>query len=251
MTQQPPSKPGSKDSSVLFSLKELMTLEEQRVQHELELERQAEAAILAREREEHARRVREDDERRAKEDEARRVAAQRAREEEARLEAIRHAEIERARLDAANAARLEELKREQAHQADLARLTQDRGKKRLRWLIAGTVALLVAVSVGGGLVIRAQAAHQRELEGRLASLESDRADLQAQADRATSPEERARLQAELDRKDQQIRDLQSQGATKPPPTATTAARPIPHPTATTTATQKPCVKDMDPLNPCL
>ena len=78
-----------KESSVLFSLKELMNLEENRIKEE-------EAEKAARARAEAERKAREDAERRAaeerrlrEEEEARRGEEQRKREELARVEAIR------------------------------------------------------------------------------------------------------------------------------------------------------------------
>lgn len=240
-----------KDSSVLFSLKELMTLEQDRVRQEEELERKAEEAILTRQREEHARQVRAEEERARVEAEQRRQIEQRAREEQARIEAIRQAEIERARLDAENAARLEQMKRQQEHEAELVRLSQDRGKKRLRGLVAGTIVMLVVALGAGAFVIRGQMERQRALEGQLAGLESDRNALQQKFNDAPTPEQRAALQAQLDEKDQQIKALQARGAATPQIATATTARPIPTVRATATATATPCAKDYDPLNPCL
>lgn len=245
-----------KESSVLFSLKELMTLEQDRVRQEEDLERQAEAAIATRQREEQERRAREEEARMRAEEEARRQSEQRAREENARIEAIRQAEIERARLDAENAARLEQMKRLQDHEAELARLSQDRGKKRLRGIVAGTIALFVVALGAGGFVIHRQAEQQRALEGQLAGLESDRDALNDKLIHATTPEQRAALQAQLDQKDQQIQALQHQSSSTPKATATgtgtgaVTTRPVTTTRATATATV-PCPKDFDPLNPCL
>src|SRR5277367_2853584 len=96
-----------KESSVLFSLKELMNLEEDRIkQEEQEKRRQDEAATHA--RMEAERRVREEEESRIRAEEERRHAdEQRTREDAARLEAIHTAEIERTRLEAENSARLD------------------------------------------------------------------------------------------------------------------------------------------------
>ncbi|CAN5726654.1 hypothetical protein BH09MYX1_BH09MYX1_28780 [soil metagenome] len=241
-----------KESSVLFSLKELMTLEEDRVRHEEELEKRAGEAIALRQREEQDRRAREDEARMRTEAEERRQAEQRKREADARVDAIHQAEMERARLDAENSARLEQMTRLQAHETELLALNQDRGKKRLRAVVAGTIALLVVAIGVGGFVIHGQAERQRALEAQLSGLESDRDTLQHKIDGATTPEDRAALQAQLDLKDQQIKALQTQ-STQPQHTATTpTARPQPtvRTTATATATV-PCAKDFDPLNPCL
>ena len=240
-----------KDSSVLFSLQELMTLEKDRVRSEEELERRAEEAMLRQQREEHARRLADEETRQRDAEERRRRDEQRAREESARLDAIRQAEVERARLEAESAGRLEQLKRQQEHEKELATLHQDRGKKRLRIFAFSVVALLFVALTAGGVIIKTQADRQRALEGQLASLEGDRASLEVRIKGATSPEDRAELQRQLDEKDDAIKALQSKGTA---PTVKTASpqRVVPptHTTAATTASSKPC-NTFDPLDPCL
>jgi len=89
----------SKESSVLFSLRELMNLEEQRRAEEAadvarRAERQAEATLAA------ERRAREEEIARRRADEARaREEARESREEAAHLAALREAELERARRE--------------------------------------------------------------------------------------------------------------------------------------------------------
>lgn len=138
-----------KESSVLFSLKELMNLEEDRIkQEETARQRQADAANQARLDAE--RRAREAEEARlSAEEERRRTEEQRTREEAARLEAIRHAEIEKARLDAENAARTEQLKHQQEHERQIKALNQDKHKKRLTQIATGAGILLLVAVVGG------------------------------------------------------------------------------------------------------
>jgi len=240
-----------KDSSVLFSLQELMTLEKDRVRSEEELERRAEEAILRQQREEEARRLADEEARLRAAEERRRRDEQRAREEGARLDAIRQAEVERARLEAESAGRLEQLKRQQQHEKELATLHQDQGKKRLRIFAFSTVALLFIALAAGGVVIKTQSDRQHALEGQLASLESDRASLKDHLDKATTPEARAELQRQMDEKDNAIKALQTTGAaatTKP--TSTQRFVPPTRTTATTTASSKPC-NSFDPLDPCL
>ncbi len=88
-----------KESSVLFSLKELMNLEQDRIAQETaHQQRQARDARERREAEERAQR--EAEERRLREaEDARRADEQRKREDTARIEAIKHAEIERAKAN--------------------------------------------------------------------------------------------------------------------------------------------------------
>ena len=111
-----------KESSVLFSLNELMGLEEERIKEEEAAKAaQAEAERKAREAEEL--RLRQEEQRKLDEEEAKRRAAEMAvKEEEARLEAIRQAEIEKAKAEAENEARLLAMKEQQRHEAQLAAL---------------------------------------------------------------------------------------------------------------------------------
>ena len=89
-----------KESSVLFSLKELMNLEENRIKEE-EAEKDRRARHEAETRASAERAARDAEERRLREEEERRRSEeQRQREEAARLEAIRHGEIEKARAEA-------------------------------------------------------------------------------------------------------------------------------------------------------
>jgi colicin import membrane protein len=109
-----------KESSVLFSLKELMNLEEDRIKNE-EADRTAaaNAAEKARADAELAARNAEESRIRA-EEERRRVDEQRTREEAARLDAIRTAEIEKARIEAEQRARMEAMAAQQQHERSLA-----------------------------------------------------------------------------------------------------------------------------------
>jgi colicin import membrane protein len=139
----------AQDSSVQFSLNQLMSLERQRIREEDEARREAiEAAQRARldaERKAHA----EQDER-IRAEEARRRAEETARREEAvRHEAIRLAGVEKARIEAQQRARIAILEQEQRHERDLAALGQDAQKRRLQrtLLIGGALAVLL---LGGG-----------------------------------------------------------------------------------------------------
>lgn len=204
-----------KESSVLFSLKELMTLEENRIQEE-----EAEKARTAREqaearaaqerasREEEARRLQEEEDRRRQEE-------LRKREEEARVEAIRHGEIEKARTEAEHRARMEAMASQQAHAQQLAALDSDQTKKRLKLIVGIVSAVLVLGGIGIAVLWsgaeeekakREQVllAQQRESEQQLARLKAEfdaaqekqdelRRSLESAKDEAT----RAQLEAEL------------------------------------------------------
>ncbi len=241
-----------KESSVLFSLKELMNLEEDRIkQEETERQRQEQAVIQARLDAE--RKAREEEEARmAAAEEQRRQQEQRSREEMARLEAIRHAEVEKARLDAENAARLEQLRQQQAHDLNLTAIKQDKSKKNLLYIAVGVgVALVLAVAIGG-YAVKVQSDKAAALQAQLAQLVSDEADIKQKMASANA-EDRARLQEELDAKESAIQNLKDH----PNTVQTTAPVHASHPTGggNTTkpaTTSKPCnCTPGDPLCSCL
>ncbi len=120
------------ESSVMFSLKELMNLEEDRIKSEEDDRIKAQQDVeRGRVDAEHRAREAEDARLRADE-ERRRVDEQRGREEQARLEAIRHAEIEKSRAESEQRARMEEIARHQEHERQLAALKQSDGRNKLR-----------------------------------------------------------------------------------------------------------------------
>ncbi|HMY20764.1 MAG TPA: hypothetical protein PKA58_30780, partial [Polyangium sp.] len=139
------------DTSVLFSIKELMNDYETRV-----LEEQAEAARKAeaeeKAKQEALRLAREEEARLAHEERMRRIQIEAAqREEAARLEAIRLAALERARVEAEKQAQIELQKREQEHVLALEALRADEKKKKLeRSIRFGAVGgvLVVAAVIG-------------------------------------------------------------------------------------------------------
>jgi colicin import membrane protein len=140
------------ETSALFSLKELMRLEETRIAEEQEQRRrQAEAAERARKEAEQAARERELARVRL-EEERRRDEAARQREEAARLEAVRAAEVERVRLETVERAKLEALASQRAHEQHLAAIGAGKATKRLRWVTWLGAASLVAL-VGGGAAL--------------------------------------------------------------------------------------------------
>jgi colicin import membrane protein len=182
-----------KESSVLFSLKELMSLEEDRIRSE-EAERTAAAAAAEKARVDAERAARDAEEHRIRaEEERRRLEDQRSREEAARLEAIRVAEIEKARIDAEGRARMEAMAAQQAHERNLAAIKQDESKKSLRKTLIGIIAAVVVV---GGLAtflvvknyqdnqarIAAQAEEQRQLADEKAKLQEQAKAAQAKID---------------------------------------------------------------------
>ena len=179
-----------KESSVLFSLKELMSLEEDRIrQEDDEKKKREQAEVQARLDAE--RRTREAEEARlATEAERRRVEESRQREETARLEAMRQGEVERARHDAENQARLRAMQQQQDHERQLAALSQDKKKKQLTWLVVGIGALLIFGGVGAAYAIvsgqneaaRVQAEQTKALAEKQAQLDKLMGDLKTQQD---------------------------------------------------------------------
>ncbi|MBI4703712.1 MAG: hypothetical protein HY744_21590, partial [Deltaproteobacteria bacterium] len=138
------------DSSVLFSLKELMNIEEDRIRSEDD-ERHRTAAAAEQARIEAERRAREEEEARIRaEQERRRTEEQRAREEAARLDAMRQAEIERARTEAEQQARIQAMAAQQAHERELAMIKSDKTRRRMRLaLVAGSLIVVLGIGLGG------------------------------------------------------------------------------------------------------
>lgn len=133
-----------KESSVLFSLQELMNLEKSRVLEEQQDEkarREAEARARA-ESEARARQLEE--ERVRAEDERRRAAELRRRLEEAQIEAAKEAEIERARLAQQHILEMDALARKRQHEKELETIAAARPKGLPRAALFGVLAAMVA-----------------------------------------------------------------------------------------------------------
>jgi len=149
-----------KESSVLFSLKELMNLEENRIkEEEQEKERRARAEAERRARDEAERRAAEEKRLREEED-VRRAEDLRKKEEVARLEAIRMGEIEKAKAEAEHQARMQAMHAQQAHEQHLAALGSDSTKKRLKLIVGIVLGVFLVVLVGGGLAVRSSMQEQ-------------------------------------------------------------------------------------------
>ena len=177
-----------KESSVLFSLKELMNLEEDRIKQE-EASRRAQADAETQARLAAERRAREEEESRLRaDDERRRNDEQRMREDQARVEAIRHAEVEKARIDAEHNARLESLRHQQEHERHMKALSQDKHKKQLTIAAVGAAILLIVGGITGGLALKNandkaaadEARHQQELAEQKAQSDALQRQLEAQ-----------------------------------------------------------------------
>lgn len=206
-----------KESSVLFSLKELMGLEEDRIrEEEAQKEAAARAAQEAKLAAERAAREAEEARIRAEEEERQREE-QRRREDATRLEAIRVAEIEKARAEAEHQARLASVTAQQQHEAQMAALNQDRHKKRLQIMI-GVIAGVLLIGVVGGVAwyqdVTQKAAQRAALDAAEKKEQADKLErLQREFEMASRKEqelsrslasakddaERVRLQAELEK----------------------------------------------------
>lgn len=173
-----------RESSVLFSLNQLMSLEEQRIREEDEAKRQAiEAAQRARLDAEQ--RVRAEQEERIRSEEARRRAEESTRREEsARHEAMRLAGIERARIEAEQRAKIAILEQEQRHERDLAALGQDAQKRRLqRTLIIGGALAVAVLGGGAGLYFgKVQPEAEQARQEQLAEVARGKVELQTAKD---------------------------------------------------------------------
>lgn len=197
-----------KESSVLFSLKELMSLEEDRIKQEDDDRKRKEAAEAAA-REDAERRQREAEEARLRaEDERRRQEDQRQREEQARVEAIRQGEVEKARAEAENQARLRALGQQQEHERQIAVISQDKKKKQLTYIALGIGALLILGGAGGGFAFYKSAQEQaritalknQEIAEKQAQLDKLMGELKAQNDAiAQAQAEAASAKSEADR----------------------------------------------------
>lgn len=186
------------DTSVLFSINQLMNDYETRV-----LEEQAEEARKAeaeeRARQEAARLAKEEEARKAHEETMRRIREESAkREEEARLEAIRLAAVERARIEAEKQAHIEMQKREQEHALALAALKEDEKKKKLeRSIRMGAVAGVLAIAGALGLYFgKIKPDHEAHLAAQAASINAQ-------------TEETRRLEAQLAANDKRIKQAEN------------------------------------------
>jgi hypothetical protein len=202
-----------RENSVLFSLRELRTIEEERVQEEADAVREAEEARLraqmeaeqaARSAEEAKRRAAEEAERSARED-----AERQAREEQLRLEEAER----RARVEAQAQLERDRLAREMEIRAVEAK------NKKPTWLIALAAFLVLSVAGLGywGYTVMEEkeqqeklaAAYKEKVEKYQGDIDSLVNDIKASADQiaaAKSEEERLAAQAEMARKEKALKE---------------------------------------------
>jgi colicin import membrane protein len=135
-----------KESSVLFSLKELMSLEEGRIKEEEDAKRKK-AESEAQARLEAERRAREEEERKLRDEEERRRQDElRRKMEEAQIEAAKHAEIKKRELEEQHRLQMEAVAQQQAHERQIQQIQASKPKGAHWGLLAGVgVALLGAI----------------------------------------------------------------------------------------------------------
>jgi hypothetical protein len=178
-------------SSVLFSLNQLMKLEQDRVrEEELAAMRRAEAEAAARADAE--RRARLEQEALMRAEEARRRAEEAARREEAaRHQAIRLAEAERVRIETEQRARIKLIEQQQEHERRLAAIEHDAQKRRLKNILYGGAVIASLVFGGSAFAYfghykpHAEAARQQEMAA-IAAYESEVEKLKAEIARANN-----------------------------------------------------------------
>jgi colicin import membrane protein len=161
-----------KESSVLFSLKELMNIEEDRIKQEA-ADKEAKARSEREARELAERTAREAEQRRIREEEERkRNEESRVREEQARFEAIQKGELERARAEAEQKAKFEAMALQQKHEKELEAIRSHGDKKKLKFII-GAAAVLIIGGIGGGVMLYQQNAAETARKEALFQQERD------------------------------------------------------------------------------
>lgn len=141
------------DESVQFSLKELLKLEDERLEEQARVKQAGEAA-LAREREETRRREQLEAEAQARaEAETRERRRQTELEELARREAIEKAIVEQSRLEVEVRARADERERERRHELEVERLRNEGKKGQSLGSLIGAAAMGGVIMLVVGLAI--------------------------------------------------------------------------------------------------
>ena len=240
------------ESSVLFSLSELMDLESERLADE-ESARQAEVRAQERARHQEERRLRDAEAARLlRAEEERRQADLERREEAARFGAIAQAELERVRLTSQNELRLRLLAESQKDEQNLAFERESRAKKRLRQIVAVSILLTTGAVLGGYLWANAA---KREAQAQLAQMEFEVAERRRSFDEQIGrmTEQMNRLDAlDASRREQMQREIdalrrQKDRSTKGTKTHETPRGPRQSPP--TPPTEQPRCQEGDPMCP--
>jgi len=244
-----------REGSLLFSLKRLMDLEQDRVEAEAVRERQrlqaearAEAERAHYQREAERMRVLEVERRRVRED-----AEQR--EMEARAAAVKQGQLERTRVEAEARSQIELVQCQQEHQRRLAQLVQagrDR-RDRLVLFVSAAVALTTVVLALGLYFgrVRPDQEHMQSAYRELVRVAKERAEYAEKVAADTGLKNTA-LEGEIERLKRDLGAARKGEKSVEPRTPSVAAprpgriRPPDRP-----ETKAPCTNDGDPLNPCL
>jgi len=179
----------TKESSVVFSLKELEAMEKARIAEE-------QAALKAAEEQARAEEMAAAAEYETRLAEAEKVAYDEEQRAKAQFEAVIQAEVERARLEVEHRNRMAVLDAELNHKEHVVALKTDATKERFKKATVGLSMLLgfVVVLGGYGLYVWSQTSYEN-------------VNIAFQLQRARA--EVVRLTGELDSKDRQIRDLEN------------------------------------------
>jgi hypothetical protein len=167
----------AREESVQFSLKELLKLEDERLDEQARATKAAEAAALRAKEEAAARKRSEEESARAREAEAKEGERRAELDTIARREAMERAVLEQSRLEVDVRARAEEREQERRHEIELARLRLEGKKGSLgalagSTLLGGAVVMLVALGIHFGVTKPTEVRRIAELEGAVASAES-------------------------------------------------------------------------------
>jgi hypothetical protein len=242
-----PSTSDRPENSVLFSLKELRRLEDERVKAEADA-RRAQAEAERRARVEAEQRARDEEARRAREEEERRRRAESEHEARQREDRLRLEEAERrARVEGELKLREQLLLEEQRQ-----RHVHGRRFGRSAWVAVAAAAAL-SVAVGGGLVAWASRQHQAEKKALEREIEQAQLDFDAKlraleekalrdVAAAKTANDQARILGDLQRQKRALEAIRPRPPRRTaPPTQPTAAPPKPF-----RVPQKPVIPD-DPL----
>lgn len=214
-----------KENSVLFSLKELMNLEEERIKQEEDDKRRAEESEKRRiEDEERRRREEEEAKIRAAEEARRLEERQRQDEEEAKRRAREENEL-RIRLESERKQRDAEQEKLLEHERKMAELAAQQKKGPSAGVLAAVGLVLVGAIGGGGFLMhrRTQAAQAQAQEVARQAEETARVNREAAERQARETEERQRTEREA--LAQRLRDLENRPTAAPTAASAVTAAP--------------------------
>ena len=174
-----------KESSVLFNLRELMSLEEDRVRTEEDERLQREAEERERIAAEALRRQEEEESRRRAELEAADAEVRRQREEEARVEREREQAALRVRLEQEAAEKADAHRRQLDHEREIAAINATQRKGIHPGVFAAVAVLVLGSGTGWYFGVYKPEVQRREAVALEAKMEAERAAREAEEARAT------------------------------------------------------------------